>query len=63
METTQQLSRSPRVPIAWKFFMLLALIVQGARVFGGTPSRLDDVYEDNLPSSPSTGWAAGAWWR
>jgi nitrate reductase NapE component len=27
METTRQLPRAPRVPIAWKFFLLLALVV------------------------------------
>ena len=63
METTQQLSRSPRVPIAWKFFMLLALIVPsllavswlGGRGMVEMKARLDDVYEDNLTSTRAIG--------
>jgi len=63
METTQQLSRSPRVPIAWKFFMLLALIVPsllavswlGGRGMVEMKARLDDVYEDNLTSARAIG--------
>lgn len=63
METTQQLPRAPRVPIAWKFFMLLALVVPSLVAVswvGGTgmvemKARLDAVYEDNLTSTRAIG--------
>jgi len=51
------------VPIAWKFFLLLALVVPSLLAVswvGGTgmvemKARLDDVYEDNLTSTRAIG--------
>jgi diguanylate cyclase (GGDEF)-like protein len=58
MSTREQGSRSFRVPMAWKFFLLMALIVPsmlavswvGGRGMQQMKARLDSLYEDNLTS-------------
>jgi diguanylate cyclase (GGDEF)-like protein len=58
MRTREQGPRSFRAPMAWKFFLLMALIVPsmlavswvGGRGMGDVKARLDSLYEDNLTS-------------
>jgi hypothetical protein len=63
METTSRPPSSIRVPIAWKFFVLLALIVPsllvvswvGGRGMVEMKERVDADYEDNLTSTQAIG--------
>ena len=58
MSTKEQGTRSFRAPMAWKFFLLMALIVPsmlavswvGGRGMQQMKARLDVLYEDNLTS-------------
>jgi methyl-accepting chemotaxis protein len=63
METRPRTPTSIRVPIAWKFFALLALVIPslvavswvGGRGMVEMKERLDTVYEDNLASTRAIG--------
>ena len=63
MDTSPRTPTSIRVPIAWKFFALLALIIPsllavswvGGRGMVGMKERLDAVYDDNLMSTQAIG--------
>ena len=63
METRHRTPTSIRVPIAWKFFALLALVIPsllavswvGGRGMVEMKERLDAVYEDNLASTRAIG--------
>jgi len=63
MDTRPRPPTSIRVPIAWKFFALLALIIPsllavswvGGRGMVGMKERLDTVYDDNLMSTQAIG--------
>ena len=63
METKPRTSASIRVPIAWKFFALLALVIPsllavfwvGDRGMLDMKERLEGVYEDNLASTRAIG--------
>ena len=63
MDTRPRTPTSIRVPIAWKFFALLALFIPsllavswvGDRGMVEMKERLDDVYEDNLASTRAIG--------
>jgi hypothetical protein len=63
MDTRPRTPTSIRVPIAWKFFALLALVVPsliavswvGGRGMVGMKERLDAVYHDNLASTQAIG--------
>jgi hypothetical protein len=63
METKPRTRTSIRVPIAWKFFALLALVIPsllavfwvGDRGMLDMKERLEAVYEDNLASTRAIG--------
>jgi hypothetical protein len=63
MDTRPRTPTSIRVPIAWKFFALLALVIPsllpvswvGGRGMVGMKERLDTVYDDNLRSTQAIG--------
>jgi hypothetical protein len=63
MEANRQSASRVRVPIAWKFFLLIGVVVPsvlgvsvvGVRALGSMKQRLDTVYEDALNSSRTVG--------
>jgi hypothetical protein len=63
MDTRPRTPTSIRMPIAWKFFALLALVIPsllavswvGGRGMVEMKERLDAVYDDNLASTQAIG--------
>ena len=63
MEANRQSASRIRVPIAWKFFLLIGVVVPsvlavsavGVRALGSMKQRLDTVYEDALNSARTIG--------
>ena len=63
MEANRQGASRVRVPIAWKFFLLIGVVVPsvlavsvvGVRALASMKARLDTVYEDALNSARTIG--------
>jgi len=63
MEANHQSASRIRVPIAWKFFLLIGVVVPsvlavsvvGVRALGSMKQRLDTVYEDALNRARTIG--------